>query len=119
MSHPNSQNVWELQCPKGCWVKTGICTHIPLQSNGQFTTLQCHWATSNCNKVTVTSVCNNTLKSLSTLFPKLPTPALPSMQPSHLVVYLHGTWKAEKSKVGILWWQVLLMQVVDELHRSR
>ncbi|KAL4061840.1 hypothetical protein V8B97DRAFT_1878611, partial [Scleroderma yunnanense] len=34
----------------GFWVKTGICSHIPLSCKGQFATLKAHWVSKACTK---------------------------------------------------------------------
>ena len=50
----NDKHTWELRCPQGCWVKTGIHCHIPLSNKGQFATLEAHWGSKACTKLTVT-----------------------------------------------------------------
>ncbi|KAF9223637.1 hypothetical protein BS17DRAFT_817277 [Gyrodon lividus] len=46
----NDSKTWELHCPKGCWVKTGIHSHIKLTTKGQLTTLEIHWDKKSCKK---------------------------------------------------------------------
>ena len=69
----NNKHTWELQCPHGCWVKTGIRSHVPLSTKGQFATLEAHWGSKACTKST--GMQENLAASqfaLATIFPMWP-----------------------------------------------
>ncbi|KAG2129460.1 hypothetical protein DEU56DRAFT_915173 [Suillus clintonianus] len=45
----SESKTWEIQCPdQGCWVKTGIRTHIELTTRGQFMALEKHHGSQTC-----------------------------------------------------------------------
>ncbi|KIK80978.1 hypothetical protein PAXRUDRAFT_763715 [Paxillus rubicundulus Ve08.2h10] len=65
----NSTNSWELHCPAGCWVKIRICSHIPLTTKGQFTTLEGHWAKKSCKANSTRVMIEDSHAALATVFP--------------------------------------------------
>ncbi|KAG1741482.1 uncharacterized protein EDB91DRAFT_1248037 [Suillus paluster] len=39
----NDLKVWELRCPRGCWIKSGIRSYVKLSTRGQFMPLEQHY----------------------------------------------------------------------------
>ena len=66
----NDKQAWELQCPRGCWVKTNIRSHIPLMTKGQFSNLESHWGTKSCTKSSAAQDSRSASRfALATIFP--------------------------------------------------
>ncbi|KAI6154216.1 hypothetical protein BKA82DRAFT_137503 [Pisolithus tinctorius] len=65
----NEQHVWDLKCPAGCWVNSGIHAHIPLSSKGQFSTLESHWGEKSCQGKMTKIMQADSRKTLTMTFP--------------------------------------------------
>lgn len=63
----NDRKVWELWCPHGCWIKSGICSHIKLTSCGQFMALEQHYGACCIQKSKVRGAVKKSRLALTTL----------------------------------------------------
>ncbi|KAG2091941.1 hypothetical protein BD769DRAFT_1679203 [Suillus cothurnatus] len=63
----NDAKVWELQCPHGCWIKSGIRSHIKLTSRGQFMALEQHYGACCIQKSKVRGAIKKSRLALATL----------------------------------------------------
>src|SRR6267154_4717633 len=65
----NDSKVWELRCPHGCWIKSGIRSHVKLSSRGQFMALEQHYGACCNQKLKVRSAVKESRVALAVLRP--------------------------------------------------